>query len=41
MNAQITKLLDNLYNTGLPFLKVEKLYDFADGSPGFTKAQGE
>jgi len=41
MNAQVTKLLDSLYNAGLPFLKVEKLYNFADGTPGFTKAQGE
>ena len=41
MNSQITKLLDNLYGAELPFLKVEKLYSSADGSPGFTKAQGE
>lgn len=40
MNAQITKLLDNLYSNGLPFVKVEKLYLF-EGKPGFTKAQGE
>lgn len=41
MNAQVTKLLDNLYNNGLPFVKVEKLYDFEGGKPGYTKAQGE
>lgn len=41
MNAQVTKLLDNLYASGLSFVKVEKLYEFADGKPGFTKAQGE
>jgi len=41
MNAQVTKLLDNLYAAGLPFVKVEKLYHFADDKPGFTKAQGE
>lgn len=41
MNAQVTKLLDNLYANGLPFTKVEKLYEFANGKPGFTKAQGE
>lgn len=41
MNAQVTKLLDNLYGAGLPFLKVEKLYRFEDGTFGFTKAQGE
>lgn len=41
MNAQIIKLLDNLYNNGLPFLRVEKLYDFENGKPGYTKAQGE
>ena len=41
MNAQVTKLLDNLYTNGLPFTKVEKLYEFANGKPGFTKAQGE
>lgn len=40
MNAQVTKLLDNLYSNGLPFVKVEKLYMFGD-KPGFTKAQGE
>jgi isocitrate dehydrogenase len=41
MNAQVTKLLDNLYTNGLPFLKVQKLYEFENGKPGFTKAQGE
>ena len=41
MNAQVTKLLDNLYASGLPFVKVEKLYDFDNGKPGYTKAQGE
>lgn len=41
MNSQVTKLLDNLYGAGLPFVKVEKLYEFANGKPGFTKAQGE
>jgi isocitrate dehydrogenase len=41
MNAQVTKLLDNLYNNGLPFVKVEKLYEFEGGRPGYTKAQGE
>ena len=41
MNSQVTKLLDNLYTSGLPFTKVEKLYQFDDGKPGFTKAQGE
>jgi isocitrate dehydrogenase len=40
-NTQITKLLDNLYGAGLPFVKVEKLYEFEDGQMGFTKAQGE
>jgi len=41
MNAQVTKLLDNLYANDLPFVKVEKLYDFDNGKPGYTKAQGE
>jgi hypothetical protein len=41
MNSQVTKLLDNLYTSGLPFVKVEKLYEFEGGKPGFTKAQGE
>jgi isocitrate dehydrogenase len=41
MSSQVTKLLDNLYNVGLPFVKVEKLYEFDNGKPGFTKAQGE
>ena len=41
MNAQVTKLLDNLHGVGLPFAKVDKLYMFEDGTPGFTKAQGE
>ncbi len=41
MNAQVTKLLDNLYASELPFVKVEKLYEFENGKPGFTKAQGE
>lgn len=41
MGHQVTKLLDNLYNNGLPFVKVEKLYEFEGGKPGFTKAQGE
>jgi isocitrate dehydrogenase len=40
-STQITKLLDNLYSVGLPFVKVEKLYEFENGKPGFTKAQGE
>ncbi len=41
MNSQVVKLLENLYASGLPFVKVEKLYDFANGKPGYTKAQGE
>lgn len=41
MSSQVTKLLDNLYNNGLPFVKVEKLYNFEGDKPGFTKAQGE
>lgn len=41
MNAQVTKLLDNLYANGLPFLKVQKLYEFEGGVLGYTKAQGE
>jgi len=41
MNASVTQLLNNLYGAGLPFVKVEKLYEFANGKPGFTKAQGE
>lgn len=40
-SSQVTKLLDNLYNAGLPFVKVEKLYEFENGKPGYTKAQGE
>lgn len=39
-NGQIVTLIDNLYNNGLPFLRIEKLYDF-DGQAGYTKAQGE
>ena len=41
MNSQVVQLLDNLYTSGLPFTKVEKLYEFDDGKPGYTKAQGE
>jgi len=41
MSSEVTKLLDNLYANGLPFVKVEKLYEFENGMPGFTKAQGE
>lgn len=41
MSSHVTKLLDNLYSNGLPFVKVEKLYEFANDKPGFTKAQGE
>jgi isocitrate dehydrogenase len=40
MSSQVTKILDNLYGNGLPFVKVEKLYMFGDKA-GFTKAQGE
>lgn len=40
MNAQIITLLENLYGNGLPFLRIEKLYNFGD-KPGYTKAQGE
>jgi isocitrate dehydrogenase len=40
-NTQVVKLLDNLYTVGLPFVKVEKLYEFEGGKAGFTKAQGE
>jgi len=39
MNGQIVRLIDNLYNNGLPFLRIEKLYDF-DGVPGYTEVQG-
>lgn len=40
MSRQITSLLDSLYAVGLPFQRVEKLYEI-DGEARFTKAQGE
>jgi len=38
--SQLTQLLSNLESSGLGFARVENLYTF-DGTPGFTKAQGE
>lgn len=40
MSRHITSLLESLYSVGLPFLRVEKLYNI-DGNDRFTKAQGE